>query len=113
MLTNKQILTLAVCLLPHMASADPNLVRQQELTHLLKQDCGSCHGMTLKGGLGTPLTPDVLADRPDELLYVTIMQGRPGTPMPPWQGILSQEDTRWLIKLLRRGLTNDTGSHPK
>ncbi len=30
--------------------------RQQELLHLLKHDCGSCHGMTLKGGLGPDLT---------------------------------------------------------
>jgi mono/diheme cytochrome c family protein len=28
--------------------------RQAELLHLLKHDCGSCHGMTRKGGLGPP-----------------------------------------------------------
>ena len=26
--------------------------RQEELIYRLRQDCGSCHGMTLKGGLG-------------------------------------------------------------
>ncbi|MDX2370482.1 MAG: hypothetical protein QNK36_19105, partial [Colwellia sp.] len=29
--------------------------RKAQLTHMVKQDCGSCHGMTLKGGLGPAL----------------------------------------------------------
>lgn len=29
--------------------------REKELETLLYQDCGSCHGMTLKGGLGPAL----------------------------------------------------------
>jgi len=32
--------------------------RQTELLYLLKQDCGSCHGMTLQGGLGSSLLPE-------------------------------------------------------
>ncbi len=98
------ILTLTALLSPLSAHAEPNSARQQELTHLLKQDCGSCHGMTLKGGLGSALTPEALLGKPDELLYSTIMLGRPGTPMPPWQGILTPEDTQWLLSLLRNGL---------
>ena len=34
------------------AAAEPADSRQAELTHLVKHDCGSCHGMTMKGGLG-------------------------------------------------------------
>ena len=34
--------------------------RQDQLRYLLRQDCGSCHGMTLKGGLGPALLPDNL-----------------------------------------------------
>jgi len=78
--------------------------RQQELVHLLRHDCGSCHGMTLKGGLGPALLPESLASKPDELLKITILNGRPPTPMPPWRGILSEEEVEWLIVQLRKGI---------
>ena len=77
--------------------------RQQELTHLLKHDCGSCHGMTLKGGLGPSLLPEVLKEKPDELLFVTIREGRHGTPMPPWKTQLTEDEVNWIIQLLRKG----------
>ncbi|MCG8427047.1 MAG: cytochrome c, partial [Chromatiales bacterium] len=32
--------------------AEPDQQRQNDLLHLLKHDCGSCHGMRLEGGLG-------------------------------------------------------------
>ncbi len=78
--------------------------RQTELTHLLRHDCGSCHGMTLKGGLGPALTPDVLTNKPEEYLFHVIRYGRKGTPMPPWQGILSDGDIRWLVDALKEGV---------
>ena len=84
--------------------ADISDKRQQELLHLLKHDCGSCHGMTLKGGLGPSLLPEDLKIKPDELLFVTIREGRAGTPMPPWKSQLSEDDVNWLIKQLRKGL---------
>ena len=81
---------------------DPD--RQDELVHLLRQDCGSCHGMTLKGGLGPALTADVMAVRPVEYLYHTVREGHPGTPMPPWRGILSDDEIMWLVTKLQNGL---------
>ena len=42
----------------------PEAERARELIHIVRQDCGSCHGLTLAGGLGPALTPEVLADRP-------------------------------------------------
>jgi cytochrome c55X len=84
-------------------SAEPTAERQQELRHLLKHDCGSCHGMTLKGGLGPALLPENLSSKSDEVLKQTILHGRPPTPMPPWSAILSEEDIEWLVMLLRRG----------
>ncbi len=75
--------------------------RAETLRHLLRHDCGSCHGMTLKGGLGPALSKDRLADKPDEYLVLTILHGRPGTAMPPWQGILTEADARWLADYIR------------
>ena len=79
-------------------------VRQLELVSLLKQDCGSCHGMTLKGGLGPALTPDMLSTKPRELLVETILAGRPGTPMPPWAPFLSRDEANWLVNNLIEGV---------
>ena len=76
----------------------------EELKHLVKHDCGSCHGMTLKGGLGPALQMKSLKHKPDELLFITIKEGRPGTPMPPWKNLLSDNDIHSIVKLLRNGL---------
>ena len=87
--------------MPVSAALDP--ARQAELLYLLKHDCGSCHGMTRKGGLGPPLLPDNLRDRPPLLMEATVLDGRPGTPMPPWRGLLTEQEVHWLLEAMRRG----------
>ena len=77
--------------------------RQQELDNLLKHDCGSCHGLPPKGGLGPSLMPVALSDKNDALLIDAIQNGRAGTAMPPWKQFLSVEETRWLVGQLRQG----------
>ena len=86
------------------ASADPTPQRQDDLIYLLRQDCGSCHGMTLKGGLGPPLLPSNLAEISDEALVETILRGRQDTPMPPWHVFLSEAEARWMVQSLKQGL---------
>jgi cytochrome c55X len=78
--------------------------RQNELINMVKHDCGSCHGLTLKGGLGPPLTSEALINKPHVLLYNTIMTGRENTAMPPWEGMLTQQEIDWLVGLLKRGV---------
>jgi cytochrome c55X len=77
--------------------------RQDELLYLLKQDCGSCHGMRLLGGLGPALLPENLAAASVEDLTAVILHGRPGTAMPPWKALLTEADARWLSQLLKTG----------
>jgi cytochrome c55X len=90
-----------------MAAADgPPSQRQSDLLYLLRQDCGSCHGMTLKGGLGPPLLPSTLADKPLDVLTDAILRGRPGTPMPPWAIEISADEAAWLARILRDGETH-------
>ena len=84
-------------------ASEPDLARQRELTHLVRQDCGSCHGMQLTGGLGLPLTPEALRDKPRESIEATIHGGRPGTAMPPWKTILSESEIRWIVQQLIKG----------
>jgi cytochrome c55X len=71
------------------------------LRHLLEQDCGSCHGLTRKGGLGSSLEPAVLAKFTDDELVRVIMEGLPGTAMPPWKAVISEADARALVRMLR------------
>lgn len=86
---------------------EPNPARQSELIYRLKQDCGSCHGLTLKGGLGPSLLPGAIGGKDDEFLVDVILHGVPRTPMPPWQFELSRDEARWLVRLMKKGLAND------
>lgn len=78
-----------------------------ELTRLVRQDCGSCHGMRLSGGLGSPLTPEALRDKPVEGLVATVLYGRPGTAMPPWKSILSEGEVQWVVDHLLAGFPEE------
>jgi cytochrome c55X len=82
------------------ALADPAPARQAELKELVAEDCGSCHGMTRKGGLGSPLLPEALAAMSVEAVAETILEGRPGTPMPPWKTMLTRDDALWIARNL-------------
>jgi cytochrome c55X len=84
-------------------AAEPVPERQMELTRLLYEDCGSCHGLSLKGGLGSPLVPEAMRPLSAEAIAATILDGRPGTPMPPWRGMLNEDDAAFLAQLLRGG----------
>lgn len=74
--------------------------RARELENLVLQDCGSCHGMTLKGGLGPDIRPQRFAGVSPEAIAQIILNGIPGTPMPPWHPLLSEEDARWIAHYL-------------
>ena len=85
------------------AQADPQPARQQEILYLLHQDCGACHGIQLKGGLGPALNPRQLSHLTREQVAATILQGRPGTPMPPWRPFLTPDEAWWLAGRLKQG----------
>ena len=85
------------------ASPSVDAQRQQQLVTLVRQDCGSCHGLTLKGGLGPALLPDALKDKPAQYLTLVILQGRPNTAMPPWKRFLSEAEAQWIVLNLQKG----------
>ncbi|WP_162988008.1 cytochrome c [Stutzerimonas urumqiensis] len=90
-------------LLPSLALGAPDAARQAQLENLLKQDCGSCHGLRMTGGLGPALTLEALAGKPRDSLIATVTYGRPGTAMPGWQPLLSEQDIAWLVDTLLHG----------
>ena len=81
--------------------------REPALIRMVRQDCGSCHDTQLTGGLGPPLTREVLADKPLAGLAATIYAGRPGMPMPPWRALLSEAESTWIAEQLLRGFPNE------
>lgn len=86
---------------------DLNPQRTRELTRLVRQDCGSCHGLRLKGGLGPALLPETLAGKPTESMVATVLGGRAGTPMPPWKNMLTEQEAQWIVERLQRGFPEE------
>ncbi|WP_197445833.1 MULTISPECIES: cytochrome c [unclassified Pseudomonas] len=93
----------SLLLIPAAMAAAPDAERQAQLEHLLVQDCGSCHGLLLTGGLGPAITRDALAGKPRANLIATVTYGRPGTAMPGWNDLLDEQDILWLVDLLIEG----------
>jgi cytochrome c55X len=105
---NRVFAGLLGCLLAPLAAADdPAPGRARELIRMVRQDCGSCHGLTLKGGLGPPLLPEALREKPADSLRYTVLRGRPGTPMPPWGAFMNEAEADWIVRQLMQGFPEE------
>ena len=93
------LLMLVLSCVPAMADVPPE--RAVALKHMVTQDCGSCHGLTLKGGLGRPLTAEALAHAEPDGLATIILDGIPGTAMPPWRPLLTEDEALWIAQYLK------------
>jgi cytochrome c55X len=89
------------------AATELPVSRQHELVRMVRQDCGSCHGMRLTGGLGPALTREAMTDKPVDSMAATIYHGRPGTPMPGWRPMLSEAEARWIAERLIAGFPEE------
>ena len=99
----REVLAVGIAVAATSTLADEVAPDPARLSSLVRHDCGSCHGLTLKGGLGAPLTAERLAkwDR-DQITHI-ILEGIPGTPMPPWRPLLSEGEARWIADALKQG----------
>lgn len=99
---------LALMLAPTLTpGAEPSPDRVRELVHMVRQDCGSCHGLTLKGGIGPALLPESLRGKPAEALRSAVLFGRPGTPMPGWNAFLTEAEADWIVRQLMAGFPEE------
>ncbi|WP_204115871.1 c-type cytochrome [Shimia biformata] len=85
---------------PALANDAPDLV---ELKRLVHQDCGSCHGLTLKGGLGPDIRPQTIEHYDPDVLTGVILDGIEGTAMPPWRPLITEEEAIWIADYLLKG----------
>lgn len=76
----------------------------KRLEHMVQQDCGSCHGLTMKGGLGRPLTREALDGIDPQAIAAIILDGVPGTAMPPWRPLLREDEALWIANYLKKGM---------
>ncbi|WP_432448466.1 c-type cytochrome [Aliiroseovarius marinus] len=86
----------------HAESAGPD---PDALARLVHQDCGSCHGLTLKGGLGPDIRPETLEHYDPEVLQIVILDGIPDTAMPPWRPLITEAEAAWIADYLLKGST--------
>jgi cbb3-type cytochrome c oxidase subunit III len=79
---------------------------------LYRSRCAVCHGQDGEGNIGPSLNnQSVLTVVSNEFLHDTIVHGRPGTAMPAWRE-LSTDDTVDLIALLRSWQTEPSKNLP-
>jgi cytochrome c55X len=97
------ILMFGVTFANSAAAAEPSAQRVAQLTYMVRQDCGSCHGMTLGGGLGPALLPAALKDKPAAYIKHVILYGNKDTAMPGWSPLLSDADAEWITARLLAG----------
>lgn len=102
-LTRAAVVALTLFCTPGAGAGEPPEERRIELVRMLRHDCGACHGLRLDGGLGPPLTPATLAGVAPAVLEQVVLEGRRGTPMPPWKALLSPGEARWMVRVMQTG----------
>lgn len=68
---------------------------------LYQSHCAGCHQTEGMGGIGLPLTPEILAEVSDEYLFKTIRVGRPGRIMPAFEE-LSDAQVSAIVSDIRK-----------
>lgn len=64
--------------------------------------CAACHGAAGEGAVGPSLRNNTfISEANDEALRQVIVEGIPGTSMPPWEGDLSEKEVSDLVALMR------------
>lgn len=75
------------------------------------QQCATCHGPKGEGGTGTALgNAAMLALTPDHFIRHAIVNGRQGTPMPAFGGMLSEGDIDNVTAFVRSRSTGWTAN---
>jgi ABC-type amino acid transport substrate-binding protein len=81
------------------ASDQPTKAEAKVGEALYKKSCSECHGADAKGSL---VAADLTVFKgTDDTFVRTVLNGRPGTPMPPFKGALSEEEVRQILAYIK------------
>ena len=110
-MTKTAISLLLLNLLPMFLYAQ-NRIGTGGMKDLYIQYCASCHGQNMEGGQGSSLIDDVWKHgSSDADIARVIREGIPDLGMVPWKDVLTEEQIRGLIILMReqKQLAESTG----
>ncbi len=88
------------------ATAATEKISLQRGRQLYVDNCVTCHGSRGEGGVGTALNNSVLLKKAsNDVLFATIVSGRPSTVMPAWGqaygGAFTDEQVRDIVTFIR------------
>ncbi len=85
----------------------------REYKEIFATNCVSCHGVDLSGARAKTLFDErIFNERTDDQLVEIIQGGLPEVGMPPFSGILSEDQTRQMLVFLRDGAARLAESPP-
>ncbi len=100
------ILLLLLCLLA------PSLWAAPDGKALYEAHCSACHQSEGKGGIGLPLTGEILSQLSDDYIAKTIRNGRPGRIMPAFVA-LSDAQVKAILQYIRSWSNQPAPVYPK
>jgi nitrite reductase (NO-forming)/hydroxylamine reductase len=68
---------------------------------MFEKECQGCHGPNHEGGVGADLRPTQIAKKNAYTLSETILNGRPGTAMPPFESKMNKADAQKMVDYLQ------------
>ena len=73
---------------------------------IYEKRCSSCHGKKGEGarfmvGIPNLADPETIGKKSDDELLFVIANGRMGTRMPKWKGVLNQQDMKNVLSFIR------------
>ncbi|MBA1438218.1 MAG: c-type cytochrome [Epsilonproteobacteria bacterium] len=72
-----------------------------DVEKVFEKECQGCHGPNHEGGVGADLRPKVISKKNSYMLAETILNGRPGTAMPPFKEKFSKADADKIVDYLQ------------
>lgn len=80
--------------------ANEPIVAGKPVSDFYLDTCSGCHAPDRRGATGPALLPQRLTQT-DEYYFDVIKNGKPGTVMPPWGSLVSDEEITTLIAFIR------------
>ncbi len=72
-----------------------------DVEKMFEKECQGCHGPNHEGGVGADLRPDKLEKKNAYTMAEVILNGRPGTAMPPFANKMTKADAQKMVDYLQ------------